>query len=453
MDFRIERDSMGEVEVSSDKLWKAQTQRSVNNFHIGKEKMPIELIYSIVLLKKAIAMVHFDNEKLDKEKSDAIIHACNDILEGKFDDQFPLSIWQTGSGTQTNMNINEVISSIANMKYNLQIHPNDDVNKSQSTNDVFPSGIHIAAYTMIIEKLLPSLDGLLDSFKKFYSNLDDTIKVGRTHLQDATPLKVKHEVSGWIYSLEKAREQLILNIDQIKNLAIGGSAVGTGINTYDHFGEMVVTKLNLLTSQEFKPSKNKFFELSSKNEILVVHSILNALATELLRIGNDIRWLSSGPRAGIGEYIIPSNEPGSSIMPGKVNPTQVEALSMVCAQVFGNQASVSFAASQGNFQLNVYMPLIAYNVLQSIDLLSDMMISFDKNLVKGIDINRETIKHHLENSLMIVTALNPHIGYDNSAKLAKYAHENGLNLYEANEKLKIISQEELKQFLDPKKMV
>lgn len=453
MDYRIEKDSMGEVKVAKDKLWKAQTQRSVNNFHIGKEKMPLELIHSIVVLKKAIALVHCDNDKMSKEKTKSIVYACDQILESKFDDQFPLSVWQTGSGTQSNMNINEVISSIANMEFDTKVHPNDDVNKSQSTNDVFPSGMHIASYIMIKDKLLPALDRLLDSFKEFYLGLDDIIKVGRTHLQDATPLRVNQEISGWIYTLEKAKEQLELNLGQLRHLAIGGSAVGTGINTYENFASMVVDKLNQLTGKDFEPSANKFYSLSSKNEMLVVHSILNALAMELLRIGNDIRWLSSGPRAGIGEYIIPSNEPGSSIMPGKVNPTQVEALSMVCAQVFGNQTSISFAASQGNFQLNVYMPLIAYNMLQSIELLSDMMDSFDKNLVKGISIDRDVIESNLKNSLMTVTALNPYIGYDNSARLAKFAHENGMNLYEANEQLKILAQEDLIKYLDPKKMV
>lgn len=453
MNYRIEKDSMGEVQVDSSKLWKAQTQRSLNNFHIGSETMPLELIYAIVELKKSIAIVNSKHKKIDENKGQAIANACDLILKGQYDDQFPLSVWQTGSGTQTNMNVNEVISSIAKIEFGVDVHPNDHVNKSQSTNDVFPSAIHIATYKKIKNLLLPSLKLLKTSFDDFIFRLDDTIKVGRTHLQDATPIKVKQEVSTWSFSIEKVINQIENNLEEISNLAIGGTAVGTGLNTFEGYSDLVVEQLNQLTGFEFKPSKNKFYSLASKNEILLVHSTLNALAMELIKIGNDIRWLSSGPRAGIGEYIIPSNEPGSSIMPGKVNPTQIEALTMVCAQVFGNQTSVSFAASQGNFQLNVYMPLIAYNVLQSVGLLMDVSNSLREKLVEGMTINKDKISHNLEKSLMTVTALSPYIGYDNSAKLAKYAHEKGLSLYEANEELKLVDEDKIRDYLDPSKMV
>lgn len=453
MNFRIEKDSMGEIEVEASKLWKAQTQRSLNNFQIGSEKMPMELIYAIVTLKKSIALVNGENKKLDIDKSKAIEEACDDILMGKYDDQFPLSIWQTGSGTQTNMNVNEVISSIANAKYYLGVHPNDDVNKCQSTNDVFPSSIHIATYILAKGKLIPSLENLIESFKKLSERLPDVIKVGRTHLQDATPIRVNQEVSAWTFALEKSLDQIKANLDAIRPLAIGGSAVGTGINTYDGYASQVIAKLNSITGYEFLESQNKFYSLSSKNELLYFHSALNGLAAELIKIGNDIRWLSSGPRSGIGEYFIPANEPGSSIMPGKVNPTQVEAMTMVCAQVFGNQTSITFAASQGNFQLNVYMPLIAYNMLQSVQLLSDVMDSARSHMVDGMGINEEKIKENLQRSLMTVTALNPYIGYDNSARLAKYAHQHGLSLFEANRDLKILSDEDLRKYLDPNLMV
>lgn len=453
MNYRIEKDSMGEVRVEEGKLWKAQTQRSLNNFHIGSETMPLDLIYAIVTLKKAIALVHGEEDKITQAQAQAIASSCDRITDGLYDDQFPLSVWQTGSGTQTNMNVNEVISSIANIEFGVEIHPNDHVNKSQSTNDVFPSGIHIAAYKKISEKLLPSLKMLKASFDDFIERLDDTIKVGRTHLQDATPIKVKQEVGAWAFSIEKSIHQIERNLEEISYLAVGGTAVGTGLNTFDGYSEKVVEKLISLTGFPFKVSENKFFSLASKNEVLLVHSSLNGLAAELMKIGNDIRWLASGPRAGIGEYIIPSNEPGSSIMPGKVNPTQIEALTMVCAQVFGNQTSISFAASQGNFQLNVYMPLIAYNMLQSIDLLSDVSNSLREKMVDGMDIDQKVVEDNLEKSLMTVTALNPYIGYDNSAKLAKYAHEHGLSLYEANEVLKLVETDKIREYLDPKKMV
>ncbi|MDO5026276.1 MAG: class II fumarate hydratase [Tissierellia bacterium] len=453
MNYRIERDSMGEVRVEESKLWKAQTQRSLNNFHIGKETLPLELIYAIVELKKSIALVNADREKIDKEKAQAISKACDLILKGSYDDQFPLSVWQTGSGTQTNMNVNEVISSIAEKEFSVKLHPNDHVNKSQSTNDVFPSAIHIASYKKIKTELLPSLNKLKKSFDVFISRLDDTVKVGRTHLQDATPIMVKQEVGAWAFSIEKVIGQIETNLEEILNLAIGGTAVGTGLNTFEGYSEQVVDKLNQISGFQFKASKNKFYSLASKNEILMVHSSLNALAAELIKIGNDIRWLASGPRAGIGEYVIPSNEPGSSIMPGKVNPTQIEALTMVCAQVFGNQESISFAASQGNFQLNVYMPLIAYNVLQSIELLTDITNSFREKLLDGIKIDKEIIRTNLEKSLMTVTALNPYIGYDKSAELAKYAYEHGLSLYQANDVLGLVDKDKIRDYLDPKKMV
>lgn len=450
--MRKEYDSMGEVLVEDDKMWMAQTQRSLNNFNIGNEKMPIKIIYAICSLKRAAALANFSKGRLNLEEKDAIVSACDEILDGKYDIQFPLSLWQTGSGTQTNMNVNEVISFLAKKNYKVNLHPNDHVNKSQSTNDVFPSAIHLAAYKEIAEKLLPILDELIESFKEKEDKYKDVVKLGRTHLQDATPLSVGAEISAWKYSLEMVKEEIVLSRDYLLNLAIGGTAVGSGINSFEGYDEELVRNLNEFTGYNFRPSKNKYFSLSSKNEVQFVHNSLKLLATELLKIGNDIRWLASGPRSGIGEYIIPSNEPGSSIMPGKVNPTQVEALSMVAARIFGNDTMIDFSASQGNFQLNVYMPLIAYTILNSIELLSDVMDSFRKNLVEGIKINKDRINYNLENSLMTVTALNPIIGYENSAKLAKYAHENGLSLFEANRELKLIGEEELKKAMDYKKM-
>ncbi len=453
IEYRIEKDSMGEVKVPSDKLWKSQTQRSLNNFSIGDEKMPTQIIKAIVLIKKSIALVNGEKGNIEKKKSEAIANSCDLILAGQHLDQFPLYVWQTGSGTQTNMNVNEVISSLAKQQFDVDVHPNDDVNKCQSTNDVFPSAIHVSTYVMVKESLLPALQSLIDEFDSLMQSVPDVIKIGRTHLQDATPVSVRQEISAWQFTLQKAYQEISSSLAGVLNLAIGGTAVGTGINTFAGYSEQVVAKINSLTKYQFKSSKNKFYSLASKSELLAVHSSINSLAMELIKIGNDIRWLASGPRAGIGEYIIPSNEPGSSIMPGKVNPTQVEALTMVCAQVLGNQTSISFACSQGNFQLNAYMPLIAYNMIQSVQLLTDMMDSFRKNLVAGTKINERVIKDNLEKSLMTVTALNPYIGYDNSAKLSKYAYENDLSLFEANEKLNILSDEDLRKYLDYSKMV
>ena len=452
MKYRIETDAMGEIEIPKDRLWGPATQRSLTNFKIGQEKMPKDLIYALVTIKKAIAMTHKDNNKLADQKANAIIASCDQILSGEYDGHFPLSVWQTGSGTQTNMNVNEVIASIAN-KEGGSIHPNDDVNKSQSTNDVFPSAIHLAAYEKISRELLPSLKKLIYQLKEFEEKNQTTIKVGRTHLQDATPISVGQEASAWRFGLEKNKENIENALKQLANLAIGGTAVGTGLNSYLGYDTAVVKNLNELTGFNFRPSNNKFYSLSSKSELLLTHASLEALATDLFKMVNDIRWLASGPRAGLGEYVIKSNEPGSSIMPGKVNPTQAEAMTMVCAQVFGNHSSISFAASQGNLQLNVFMPQIAYNLLQSIDLLSDAMASLSEHMIDGMAVNHDRIDENLRRSLMTVTALNPIIGYDQAAKLAKYAHEHKLSLFEANEQLKLIDREELIEYLDPKKMI
>ncbi|WP_027400437.1 class II fumarate hydratase [Anaerovorax odorimutans] len=442
--YRIEHDSMGDIKVAVDKLWGAQTQRSLQNFQIGTEKMPLEIIKALVILKKAAAVSNFELQLMPLNIKDAVIYACDEILLGKYNDQFPLSIWQTGSGTQTNMNVNEVIAHLGNdyLGEKGNIHPNDDVNKGQSSNDTFPTAMHMVTVLEIEDKLIPAIKKLEDTFKVLSKQYKSLKKIGRTHLQDATPLTLGQEISGWEFCLNKTKSMIESSLEYLRELAIGGTAVGTGINAHPDFGKMVAEKISSFTGTKFVSAENKFHALTSKDALVNAHGAIKALAADLLKIANDIRWLASGPRCGIGEIIIPENEPGSSIMPGKVNPTQCEALSMVCCQVMANDTAVAFAASQGNFQLNVYMPVIIHNVLQSIKILTDSINSFNKNCAIGIRPNRKKINSNLESSLMLVTVLTPHIGYDKAAKIAKYAHENDLTLKESAEKLNILTKEE-----------
>ena len=454
--FREEHDSMGTVLVPCDKYYGAQTQRSLDNFKIGEEKMPKELIRAFGILKAAAAKANFElrPEKMTERKFEAVIKACLEVCSGELDGNFPLAVWQTGSGTQTNMNVNEVIANRANELCGEKIiHPNDDVNMSQSSNDTFPTAMHISARLEIKEKLLPAIDSLIKGFEVLEEQNEGIIKIGRTHLQDATPIKFSQEISGWRGMLESAREQIVASDAFLSRLALGGTAVGTGINAPKEFGSLSAKYVSELTGLEFQSEENKFHALTSKDALVFAHGALKALAANLLKIANDVRWLSSGPRCGIGEISIPENEPGSSIMPGKVNPTQCEAVTMVAVQVMGNDATIGFAASQGNFELNVFMPVIMYNFLQSVKLLSDVINSFNKNCVVGIRANCEKMRDNLNNSLMLVTALNPHIGYENAAKVAKKAHNEGITLKEACVKLGFLSGEEYDRIVIPEKMV
>ena len=454
--FREEHDSMGTVLVPCDKYYGAQTQRSLDNFKIGEEKMPKELIRAFGILKAAAAKANFElrPEKMTERKFEAVIKACLEVCSGELDGNFPLAVWQTGSGTQTNMNVNEVIANRANELCGEKIiHPNDDVNMSQSSNDTFPTAMHISARLEIKEKLLPAIDSLIKGFEVLEEQNEGIIKIGRTHLQDATPIKFSQEISGWRGMLESAREQIVSSDAFLARLALGGTAVGTGINAPKEFGSLSAKYVSELTGLEFQSEENKFHALTSKDALVFAHGALKALAANLLKIANDVRWLSSGPRCGIGEISIPENEPGSSIMPGKVNPTQCEAVTMVAVQVMGNDATIGFAASQGNFELNVFMPVIMYNFLQSVKLLSDVINSFNKNCVVGIRANCEKMRDKLNNSLMLVTALNPHIGYENAAKVAKKAHNEGITLKEACVKLGFLSGEEYDRIVIPEKMV
>jgi len=454
MEYRIEEDSLGKIKVPKDKLWGAQTQRSLQNFKIGKGFMPIEVIRAFAVLKKAAALTNMELEQLDEERTRVITQACDEISEGKLDSNFPLVVWQTGSGTQTNMNVNEVIAHRANqiIGENL-IHPNDHVNKAQSSNDTFPTAMHIAAVTELEERLLPSINLLKDALKKKTDENKEVIKTGRTHLQDATPITLGQEISGWHRMVERSEEMIREGIKKLTDLSLGGTAVGTGLNTHPEFANRVAKKIAELTLKDFKSAPNKFHSLTSLDELVFAHGAIKALAADMMKIANDIRWLASGPRCGIGELIIPANEPGSSIMPGKVNPTQCESVTMVAIQVMGNDVTIGIAASQGNFELNVFLPVTIYNFLQSVCLLSDSITSFTNNLVIGIVPNKERIDYYLKNSLMLVTALNPIIGYDNSAKIAKKAHKEGITLKEAALKLNILSEEEFDQAVDPSKMV
>ncbi|CAI6311935.1 class II fumarate hydratase [Bacillus subtilis] len=458
MEYRIERDTMGEVKVPADKFWGAQTQRSKENFKIGSEKMPMRVVKAFAILKRSTALANKRLGNLDAEKAEAIAAVCDDVLKGKYDDNFPLVVWQTGSGTQSNMNMNEVVANRATAllkekNSNQTIHPNDDVNRSQSSNDTFPTAMHVAAVLAVYEQLVPALDQLRNTLDEKAKAYNDIVKIGRTHLQDATPLTLGQEISGWVHMLDRSKEMILEATDKMRALAIGGTAVGTGINAHPEFGELVSEEITKLTGQTFSSSPNKFHALTSHDEITYVHGALKALAADLMKIANDVRWLASGPRCGIGEIVIPENEPGSSIMPGKVNPTQSEALTMIAAQIMGNDATIGFAASQGNFELNVFKPVIIYNFLQSVQLLSDGMNSFHDKCAVGIEPNKETIQENLSNSLMLVTALNPHIGYENAAKIAKLAHKEGLTLKEAALKLELLTEEQFNEMVKPEDMV
>lgn len=454
MDYRIESDSFGEMKVPKDKYWGAQTQRSLENFKISSEKMPMEIIRAFAVLKKSAALVNNKLGLLDKKTSDTISTVCDEILDGKLDGNFPLVVWQTGSGTQSNMNVNEVIANRGNEILGEKlIHPNDHVNKSQSSNDTFPTAMHIAAIVMLEDGLLPEIENLIKTFIKISKDNENVIKIGRTHLQDATPLTFGQEVSGWIRMLEKSEEMIKLSVDPLREIALGGTAVGTGLNSHPDFKDLVAKEISNVTKKEFVTSKNKFHSLTSKDELVFSHGALKALAADLIKIGNDVRFLASGPRAGFGEIEIPENEPGSSIMPGKVNPTQIEALTMACVQVLGNDVAIGIGASQGNFQLNVYMPLIIYNFLKSATLLKDSIRSFNDNCAVGIKPILKKMKENLDNSLMLVTALNPHIGYDNAAKIAKKAHKENLSLKESALELGILTEEEFDSFVKPEDMI
>lgn len=454
MKMRIEKDNLGEVKIPAGKLWGAQTQRSLQNFKIGKDKMPIEVIKAFAILKKAAALTNYELGELDKKIANIISKVCDEILAGELDNQFPLVVWQTGSGTQTNMNVNEVIANRANQILGEKIvHPNDHVNKAQSSNDTFPTAMHIAAVIELEMRLFPALSLMKDVLERKITENKNIVKTGRTHLQDAVPLTLGQEISGWYRMIERSEEMIKDGSHKLMEIALGGTAVGTGLNSHPKFGEQVANKITELTSKEFRTAPNKFYALTSLDEIVFVHGAIKGLAADMMKIANDIRWLSSGPRCGIGELNIPVNEPGSSIMPGKVNPTQCEAVTMVTVQVMGNDVSIGIAASQGNFELNVFLPVTIYNFLQSVRLLSDVMISFTEKCLKGLTVNKEKIDYFLKNSLMLVTALNPIIGYDNAAKIAMKAHQEGISLKEAALKLKLLTEEEFDRIVDPAKMV
>jgi len=454
MEYRIEHDTMGEVRVPADKYWGAQTQRSLENFKIGDEKMPGWLIISFAILKKAAVAANLKLGKIDEKRAGMISKVCDEILQGELSDNFPLALWQTGSGTQTNMNINEVIANRGNeMLGEKLLHPNDHVNCSQSSNDTFPSAMHIAALSALNEDLLPSIWALENTFRGLSEKYNEIIKTGRTHLQDAVPLTLGQEIGAWAEMLTKCGHMILNSYDGLTELALGGTAVGTGLNAHKDFGWIAAEEISKITEIEFVSAYDKFHALTSKDAIVNCHGAIKALACNLLKIANDVRWLASGPRCAIGEIFIPENEPGSSIMPGKVNPTQCEALSMVCVQVMGNDVTIGIAASQGNFQLNVYMPVIIHNFLQSVKLLSESMNSFRVNCVDGIKPNEERIAENLDKSLMLVTALNPHIGYENAAKVAKTAYEKGITLKEAVVSLGLLSVEEFDKIVVPSDMV
>jgi fumarate hydratase, class II len=459
MDFRMESDSMGSIKVPTDKYYGAQTARSLMNFKIGGERFPAELIRALAIVKKAAALTNLELGTLTKEKCDLILQAAEEVIEGKLNDHFPLVVWQTGSGTQTNMNVNEVISNRAIeisggvMGSKKPIHPNDDVNKAQSTNDAFPTSIHIAAVEEIHRRLIPMVTKLRDALDEKSKSFKNIIKIGRTHLMDATPLTLGQEFSGYAHQLTRGLERNNDSLKRLYEIPLGGTAVGTGLNTHPDYAVKVAAKIADLTGKPFITADNKFEAMAGKDALVEMHGILKTVAVSLIKISNDIRWLGSGPRCGIGEISLPENEPGSSIMPGKVNPTQSEAMTMVCAQVFGNDVTVNFAGASGNFELNVFMPVIAFNVLQSIKLLADACESFTDNCVVGIDANEANIKKHLENSLMLVTSLNPVIGYDNAAKVAKKAHKENKTLKEAVIELGLLTSEKFDEVVRPEKMI
>ena len=454
MEYRIEHDTMGEVRVPADRYWGAQTQRSYENFKIGTQRMPEEIIHAFGILKKAAAQANLALGALDEERAVAIQQAADEVISGKLQDHFPLVIYQTGSGTQSNMNVNEVIANRANEILGKKlVHPNDHVNKSQSSNDTFPTAMHIAAIQAVEDRLLPALDQLADTFARLEKENTDIIKTGRTHLQDATPLTLGQEISAWYAMLTETRAMLTQSLIGVRKLALGGTAVGTGLNAPQGFAELSAQKISEITGKPFETAPNKFHALTAKDALVFCHGAMKALAADLRKIANDIRWLASGPRCGIGEITIPENEPGSSIMPGKVNPTQCEALTMVCVKVMGNDAAIGFAASQGNFQLNVFMPVLICSFLESARLLADAMHSFNLHCAKGILPNLQKIDENMNKSLMLVTALNPHIGYENAAKIAKLAHKENLTLKEAALQLRLVSEEDFAKWVDPKKMV
>ena len=458
MEYRIEHDSMGEVKVPADKYWAAQTERSHENFKIGVgiEVMPREITHAFGVLKKAAAIANnqLKPEKMTDEKLSAISQACDEVMSGSLNEHFPLVVWQTGSGTQSNMNANEVIANRGNEIAGKKIlHPNDDINMSQSSNDTFPTAMSIAAVLGIEDKVFPALDKLIATFKMLEEKHQGIVKSGRTHLQDATPITFSQEISGWRSSLEKDRRLLEIALPELKELALGGTAVGTGLNAPKDFDVKVAEAVTEITGKHFITAPNKFHALTSKDEIVFAHGALKALAADLMKIANDVRWLASGPRLGLGEIKIPENEPGSSIMPGKVNPTQCEAVTMVAVQVIGNDTAIGMAASQGNFELNVFMPVIIYNFTQSVRLLSEVMISFNDNCAVGITANEDKMASNLHNSLMLVTALNPYIDYENAAKTAKLAYKNNISLKEACVQLGFLTEERFDEVFHPEQMV
>ena len=460
MSYRIEKDTMGEVKVPSEKYWGAQTERSRNNFKIGQSAtMPLEVVYGFAYLKKAAAHTNCELGVLSAEKRDLISAVCDEILDGKHDNEFPLVIWQTGSGTQSNMNTNEVIANRAHVLNggnldddNKIIHPNDDVNKSQSSNDTYPTGMHIAAYKMIVETTIPGVKMLRDTLDKKSNQFMNVVKIGRTHLMDATPLTLGQEFSGYVSQLDHGLKALENTLSHLSELALGGTAVGTGINTPDGYADLVAEKIAEFTQLPFVSAENKFEALAAHDAIVESHAALKQLAISLNKIANDIRLSASGPRSGIGEIIIPSNEPGSSIMPGKVNPTQCEALTMVCAQVMGNDVAIGVGGMQGHYELNVFKPMMAANILQSARLIGDACVSFTTNCADGIEPNHDNLKKNLDNSLMLVTALNPKIGYEKAAKIAKTAHQNGTTLKEESINLGYLTSEEFDEWVRPEDM-
>ncbi|MBP3913018.1 MAG: class II fumarate hydratase [Lachnospiraceae bacterium] len=461
MEYRIEHDSMGEVRVPADRYWGAQTERSHENFLIGVgiETMPAEIIHAFGILKKAAARANaaLKPEKMTQKKLEAIEKACDEVISGELDDHFPLVVWQTGSGTQSNMNANEVIAHRANMlavsESKPLCHPNDDINMSQSSNDTFPTAMHISAVLQMEDSLMPAVERLIGTFSELEKANEGIVKSGRTHLQDAVPISFSQEISGWRSSLEKDLALMKLAVGPLRELALGGTAVGTGLNAPEGFDVLVAEEVSKLTGKEFRTAPNKFHALTSKDELVFAHGAVKALAADMMKIANDIRWLASGPRLGLGEITIPANEPGSSIMPGKVNPTQCEQVTMVAVQVMGNDAAVGFAASQGNFELNVFMPVMAYNFLQSVRLLAESIESFRVNCAVGIRADQEKMRGNLHNSLMLVTALNPYIGYENAAKTAHLAYENGISLKEACVQLGFLTAERFDEVFHPEEMI
>jgi len=459
MDYRIERDTMGEMQVPIDRYYGAQTARSLENFKIGGDRFPRELIRALGILKKAAALTNMELELLSEEKADLIARAADEVIDGKLDEHFPLVVWQTGSGTQTNMNANEVISNRAiemaggEMGSKKPIHPNDDVNKAQSSNDTFPTAMHIAAAERVVRHLIPRVESLRDTLRAKSDEFMTVVKIGRTHLMDATPLTLGQEISGWAQQLDNGLGRIRVALDGLYDLALGGTAVGTGLNTHPEFAVKAAEKISELTGLPFRSAPNKFEALAAHDAIVFASGALKALACSLMKIANDIRWLASGPRCGIGEISIPENEPGSSIMPGKVNPTQSEAMTMVCAQVIGNDAAIAVGGMSGNFELNVFKPVMIFNLLNSIRLLGDACESFNEHCAVGIEPNPTGIRNHLENSLMLVTALNPHIGYDNAAKIAKKAHKEGLTLRQAAVGLGLLTDEQFTEWVRPEEMI